>query len=348
MWQTIGQDRITGFLTESLGQRTPAHAYLFVGPPHVGKMTLAVDLAMALNCTDAAAPCATCRSCQRIQQGKHADVMVIDRYSGRDSKDKKKATEIGIDAVRELLQRSANLPPYEGKSKVFILENADLLSVEAANCLLKTLEEPPPHVVIVLLTHDERKLLPTVVSRCQRFELKPVALAAVEARLAWSNGAGEEKIKLLARLSRGCLGWAMLASRDESYLKERAARLSGFIPLLTASWEDRFAYIAQVSADRNDVAETLEAWQSWLRDVLLLKYNCRESVVNIDHMPELTAWSGMLTVHEIKEFIDSLNRSLANLAANANLHLLLEVLMIDMPKKEQRLDYSLNTAGGGR
>lgn len=348
MWQTIGQDRITGFLAESLAQGTLAHAYLFVGPAHVGKMTLATDLAMALNCPSATPPCAGCRSCQRIQQGKHADIMVIDRYSGRDPKDRRKATEIGIDAVRDLMQRSSNLPPYEGKRKVFIVDNADLLSVEAANCLLKTLEEPPPHVVIILLTSDEKKLLSTVISRCQRFELKPVPLATVETKLAGGNGASQEKIRLLARLSRGCLGWAMLANRDESYLKEREARLAGFIPLLTESWETRFAYIAHVSSDRNDITEMIEAWLSWLRDVLLLKYNCRESVINIDHLHELTGWAGMLTVHEIKEFIDSLNRSLVYLASNANLHLLLEVLMIDMPKKDKRPDYSINTAGGGR
>ena len=177
MWQTSGQDRLIGFLKDSIGRGSLAHAYLFVGPPQVGKITLAIDLARALNCPSAESPCGTCRTCQRIGEGKHPDVVIINKNTGRDAKDRKKSTEISIDTIRDFLQKSSNLPPYEGKFKIYIIDDADLMSVEAANCLLKTLEEPPPHVVIILLTSEEKLLLPTVVSRCQRFELKPVAIS---------------------------------------------------------------------------------------------------------------------------------------------------------------------------
>ena len=213
MWRTAGQDRIIGFLKDSMARHSLAHAYLLAGPPHIGKMTLALDLACALNCGEGNSPCGSCRACQRIQQGKYPDVIVIDKYAGRDQKDRRKATEIGIDTVRELLQRGSSLPPYEGNYKVFIIDDADLMSAEAANCLLKTLEEPPQHVIILLLTARENALLPTVVSRCQRFELKPVAVAEIESRLQIIDGLNTDKIKLLSRLSGGCLGWAISALR---------------------------------------------------------------------------------------------------------------------------------------
>jgi DNA polymerase III subunit gamma/tau len=157
MWQVIGQDKILSLLDYGLKTDSIAHAYLLVGPRHVGKGTLANNLAQALNCEGAGTPCGQCRSCQRIREGKHADVTSI----GLDSR-----AEIGIDDIRGL-QRSANLPPYEGKCKVFIIDEAEYLSTEAANALLKILEEPPPRVVWLLLAADEERLLATIISRCQ-------------------------------------------------------------------------------------------------------------------------------------------------------------------------------------
>ncbi|TSA54350.1 MAG: AAA family ATPase [Dehalococcoidia bacterium] len=345
MWRTAGQDRIIGFLRDSIARHSLAHAYLLVGPPHIGKMTLALDLASALNCGDGTPPCGSCRACQRIQQGKYPDVIVIDKYACRDQKDRRKATEIGIDTVRELMQRGSSLPPYEGNYKVFIIDDADLMSAEAANCLLKTLEEPPQHVIILLLTSQENALLPTVVSRCQRFELKPVAVAEMENRLKKFNGLNPDKIQLLSRLSGGCLGWAIAALSDDSYLQSRDLRLGEFASLLTRSWSDRLLYIQQLPSDRNSVEEVIKLWLSWCRDVMLLKYNCEDAVTNVDKINDIRSWANMLTILEIKEFINSLNRMLVNLSYNANLHLLFEVIMLDMPKKEKRADYAINSAG---
>lgn len=338
MWQTAGQDRIISFLTDSIQRGKLAHAYLFTGPPHVGKMTLAIDLARALNCTEAGAPCGSCRTCQRIAQGKYTDVIMIDKNAGRDPKDRKKTAEISIDTIREHVQRGSSLPPYEGKYKVYIIEDADLMSVEAANCLLKTLEEPPQHVVIILLTSEENLLLPTVISRCQRFELKPVSLPEIESRLSAIPGLEAERVKLLARLSGGCLGWALSAAGDDSFLKSREARITEFIALINRGWDERFSYIQQLPSDRKGAAEIFALWTSWCRDVLLMKYNCEEGVTNLDRMPDLKTWAGMLTVPEIKDFIDCLNAAAVNLSYNANLHLVLEVLMLDMPRKEKRAD----------
>jgi DNA polymerase III subunit delta' len=338
MWQTAGQDRIIGFLTDSIKRGSLAHAYLFTGPPHVGKMTLAIDLARTLNCNSDQSPCDSCRTCQRIAQGKHPDVIMIDKNAGRDPKDRKKASEIGIDTIREHLQRGSSLPPYEGKYKVYIIEDADLMSVEAANCLLKTLEEPPNHVVIILLTAEENVLLPTVISRCQRFELKPVSIPEIESRLSTNTELPPEKVRLLARLSGGCLGWALSAVGDDSFIKSREARLAEFVALISRGWDERISYIQQLPSDRKGATEIFDLWISWCRDVMLMKYTCENAVINLDHINDLKSWSNMLTVPEIKDFIDCLNSAVTNLSYNANLHLVMEVIMLDMPRKEKRAD----------
>jgi len=345
MWQTTGQNRIINFLKDSITRGRLAHAYLFTGPPHIGKMTLAIDLARALNCPDPAPPCGTCRTCQRIVESKFPDVIIINKNSGRDAKDRRKNTEISIDTIREFLQKGSSLLPYEGKFKIFIIEDADLMSVEAANCLLKILEEPPQHIVIILLTSEEKLLLPTVTSRCQRFELKPVATAETEARLSQKEGITPEKIKLLSRLSRGCLGWALSAAEDESYFKGRTFRLDELSSLITRNWDERLSYIQQLPSDRTNAEEIFKLWLSYCRDVMLIKYNCDGAVSNLDRINDLKSWANMLTVFEIKEFINSLNESLNYLSYNANLHLLFEVLMLDMPKKEKRAEYMINTTG---
>ncbi|GAI32367.1 unnamed protein product, partial [marine sediment metagenome] len=188
-----------------------AHAYLFVGPPHVGKMTLALNLAQALNCEAVEPPCGECLPCQKIASAKYVDVQIIGLTTDGDSVEAKPRTEISIDQIREM-QHSASLPPFEGKYKVFIIDGAEHLSSEAANCLLKTLEEPVGRVIFILLATNDKLLPATVISRCQRLELPPLAVSEVEAALNSRWGIESQKAKLLARLSHGCLGWALSAA----------------------------------------------------------------------------------------------------------------------------------------
>ena len=177
MWETRGQDWAVDFLRRGLEQGRLAHAYLLVGPEGVGKATLAKDLARAVNCDEDAPPCGQCRSCRRIAEGKHPDIMVVSLSDRQDDGERRgRAAEaraprdIKIDQIREM-QRWVALKPFEGRYRVFIVDGAENLNAESANALLKTLEEPPPQVLLILLATDERRLPATVVSRCQRLEL---------------------------------------------------------------------------------------------------------------------------------------------------------------------------------
>ena len=188
MWQVIGQTRAVSLLQRSLETDSLAHAYLFVGPAHVGKMTLALNLAQALNCEKAESPCGQCAPCLKIASAKHADIQIIGLSQHGDSAETKSRVEISIDQIRQV-QHSASLPPFEGRYRVFIIDGAELLSNEAANCLLKTLEEPVDKVVFILLTTNEQLLPTTVISRCQRGELLPMSATDIEEALnkSWES-----------------------------------------------------------------------------------------------------------------------------------------------------------------
>lgn len=334
MWDVVGQERALLLLQRSLEAGSLAHAYLFVGPAHVGKMTLALNLAQALNCEAAEPPCGECDTCHRIASAKHADVQVIDLGSGGDSSEAETRVKISVEQI-EQLQHSASLPPFEGKHKVFILDGVEFLSIGAANRLLKTLEEPVGKVIFLLLTTNESLLPATIVSRCQRVELVPLAAGEVEGALYNRWGVEPEKARLLARLCGGCLGWAVSAAGDDSVLQRRAEWLDGLLELTEAGNEQRFAYVAQLvdrySQNRVLVRERLELWVDWWRDLLMVKVGCSDAVTNADRLTTLAEMAKGYKLTEIRAFIDSIRVAGEQLRLNANPQLVLEVLMLSIP-----------------
>lgn len=333
MWQLVGQDRAVTLLQRNLERGSVAHAYLLVGPPHVGKMTLALELAQALNCEAAEPPCGECDPCRKVASGKHADVQVIGLSSNGNSNDKPR-TEISIEQVRDM-QHSSNLPPFEGKHKVFIIDGAELMSNEAANCLLKTLEEPSEGVIFILLTANDSVLPDTVVSRCQRLELRPLPTSQVETALSERRSLESAKAGLLSRLCHGRLGWALTAADDDSLLQRRDQLIEKLLEVIRGDNGLRFDYVAQLAAhfsqNRASVQEVLDLWLDWWRDLLLVKLGATDTITNIDHEAELTEMGRSYSLHQIRAFIDSIHVAGEQLGQNANPRLVLEVLMLSIP-----------------
>ena len=328
MWQVVGQPQATALLTCSIKLEQLSHAYLFVGPPHVGKLTLALNLAQAVNCQASGnVPCGECVPCRRIATGKHSDVQVIGRISG----EKK---EIGIDQIKDM-QSDASLPPFEGRHKVFIFDRAETLSHDAANCLLKTLEEPLPRVLIILLTAREGDLLPTIRSRCQRVELRPLPVALTKEVLTRDYAVTEERANLLARLSGGCLGWALMALQDEELMEVRNRRLASVMDLSYAKPTQRFPYAAELASQfgksRQEVEEILGLWLHWWHDLLLIKGGNSELITNIDHQAALSQQAKDLSMRQVTDFIRHLQEAGKQLEQNANPRLVFEVLMLNIP-----------------
>ena len=333
MWQIHGQDHILKQIEPSLKQGRLAHAYLLVGPPHVGKMTLALSLAQSVNCLQGRdVPCGDCAQCRRIAQGNHADVRVV----GIVQRDENSPTRtvIGIGDVKEALHQ-VNLKPYEGACTVIIFDGAEFMSEEAANALLKVLEEPPPQVLILLLTSNEEVLLSTIKSRCRRLGLLPVAKDQIVERLQAEHGAAPELAERLARLSRGCLGWAINAARDPQILERREADLERIGEICQSTLEERFSYAAELAArfyrDRDYTRAILYLWLGWWRDLILIKEGAEQYVRNQDHLNQLKLQATRLTTSQTVSFIKLLQGTLEALDSNANARLALEVLMLNLP-----------------
>jgi DNA polymerase-3 subunit delta' len=334
MWQVYGQTRAVCLLENSLKNDNLAHAYLVVGPPHVGKMTLALNLAQALNCEAEERPCLKCASCQKIAASGHADVQIISLEKNEDATEKKL---ISVEQIEDM-QHAASLPPYEGRHRVFIIDGAELLSIESANRLLKTLEEPVDRVTFILLTVNDRLLPTTVISRCQRLELAPLSITEAVEELKKNFGLDNERARLLAGLSHGCLGWAVSAVGDEGILEQRDEQLNGLIAAVEGDSEERFAYAARLatrfSQSRGEVYDVLELWLDYWRDLMLVRLGCRDMITNIDRGNELADMAKHYRLSQITSFIERIQSTAQGLRQNVNARLALEVLMLDIPRKE--------------
>jgi DNA polymerase III subunit delta' len=341
MWRILGQEGTVERLSRSIAEASVHHAYLFLGPEHVGKRTFALDLACALNCVGDTPPCGVCSACTRILGEKHADIYAVSLDSDpttqeqeTDEETARRRTRVSTQQMEDL-QHAATLPPYEGKWKVLLVEHADHMSPAAANRILKALEEPPPHIVWMLLAESEDRLLDTIVSRCQRIDVKPMALPELERHLA-SSGASPEQARLVARVSRGRTGWALSAFQDDRLMTERAARVESTIQLISMTYGARFDLSRELDAlyrrEPSRVLETLEQWTTWWRDLLLFKTGCAESLVNVDYVNDIEEQAARLSLEQIREYIGRLTGVRQDLDLNVIPRLVFDSLVYTMPR----------------
>ena len=339
MWTIYGQDHLLKLLEPGLRQGRQSHAYLLSGPPHVGKMALAINLSQSVNCIEGpGVPCGSCTQCTRIAQGRHADIRTLAPGKGEEARSAR--TVIGINEIKEALRR-VNLNPYEGSTSVVILDGAESMSDEAANALLKTLEEPPPQVMFLLLTANDSAVLPTIRSRCQSLSLLPLSKEQMVERLINTHQAAPEQAEQLFRLSRGCLGWAITALNDDQVLEQRQADLEKLQETLDAGLETRFTYANEVASlfasDREAAKDLLALWLRWWRDLLLIKEGAEEFLHNTDHADSLRVQASGLSTAAIVQFIKRLMQTLSNLDSNVSPRLAMEVLMLNLPIEAGRV-----------
>ena len=331
MWNTVGHDRAVAALQRGLDSDRMSHSVLIAGPPQVGKTTLALDIARAVNCEADQRPCSDCRQCGRISSGIHPDVRIVGLETARSGRLR---TLISIEQVRDV-QRETSLLPFEGKYRVIVFENAELFSTEAANSLLKTLEEPPERVMIILLTTDARALLPTIVSRCRLVQLKPVPSTVIEEFLVDRKGVSQDRAREIAGLASGRAGWAVRAAEDPDLLKRVSDVLDEVELTVRSPLTERFDYAAEVAnrftRDRRSVYSELELWLSWWRDVLLVGQQKPELVSNVARIDSLTQTAERLAPASITEAIRTVMRTAFLLERNVSPRLALEGMMLKLP-----------------
>lgn len=325
-WPVFGHHWAVDLLDRGLRAGRLPHALLLAGPPQIGKRTLALALAAALICQGDEKPCGRCRACRLVAQGVHPDVRLV----AADESERGREGVLKIDQIREV-QREAALAPMEARHKVFVLRELERANLPAANALLKTLEEPPAQVVLLLTSARPHALLPTIISRCQVLGLRGLPRQEVGDALVSQWSASREQADLLARLAEGRLGWAVQRLTDAKAWDERTRRLAEARALPRQSRLQRLAYADELSRTPAAVLPTLTLWVSWWRDVLLVQQGCAGAVRNADLAAELAGDAAWYDAVQVQSYLTRLQAAPAQINQNANARLLLETLVLHTP-----------------
>jgi len=333
MWNTVGHHKAVKFLGNTLQTGKTFHSYLIAGPPHIGKMTLALDLASALNCLGESKPCGDCRSCIRIADKLHADVQIVGFDPEKQSLEQG-GVSIKIDHIRNL-KRESSLKPFEGHHRVFILDGIEDMKGETSNSLLKILEEPPGNVVLILLTSNITKIFSTIVSRCQLLELRAVPKRDIINLLKSTYKCDDTISDQIARLSGGRTGWAIDASRHPEMLEELQTQFFSIEAVVDGDMEHRFNYATYLadsySKNRITGRNELRVWLVWWRDVLLTKEGSQELISNLSGVDRIRRIASGLSSSQIIKAIRDLQDVTRYLESNVSPRLALQNLMLTLP-----------------
>jgi len=322
MRPVIGHEGAKELLRRAVARGRLAQAYLFSGPAGIGKGALALRFAQMLLCQGAGdAPCLQCPPCRKVERGIHPDLRLIEA----------EGKVISIDQIREEIQQEVALKPYEAQYKIYIISNFQRATLAAANCLLKTLEEPPRHAVLILTTTEAAELPPTIVSRCQVVRLRPPTVPEIAAGLEHYCQVENSQAKLLARLCGGRTCWALAAAHEPQLLEERRARLEKLREMSKAGLTERLKYAQELSSSHSALREVLGLWQTWWRDLLLLSQENGDAIVNIDWKEQLEELARGCGRNEIVTYLGAIQRTARLLNGNVNARLALEVLLLELP-----------------
>ena len=347
--QLIGQDQVRMALGNAIEQNRVGHAYLFTGARGVGKTSTARIFAKCLNCAQGPTlePCNQCEVCQAVGDGDDVDVIEIDGASNR-----------GIDNIRDL-RSNASIRPSRARFKIYIIDEVHMLSKEAFNALLKTLEEPPAHVKFIFCTTDPEKIPITVLSRCQRYDFLPVRTDQIQQRLteivaAENQQADPAALALLAQRAKGSM-------RDsQSLLEQILSFADGHITvqqvnelLGTADTQSLFRLLhTMVDAEPGpslnalhaacqsgvDAGQLAEQLLSMLRDILAEKAGCDQDVFlvsSVDDKPQLQALAGKLDEERLLSMMQVLDQALVSMSRSAHARTLLEMAVVRICRLDQ-------------
>jgi DNA polymerase-3 subunit delta' len=325
-WNVLGHAWAVDMLRQHIVHDSVRHAYLVAGPPGVGRRTLALRFAQALNCTqpvEPGIPCGSrCRDCQQIDAMRHPDLTVVQADT--------EGGTLKVDQVREA-RRLLGLKPYQSKYRVALFLRFQEANDSASNALLKTLEEAPSYAVLILTADSAEGLLPTIVSRCEALRLQPHPLEGVAAFLRQA-GAAEERSRLIAHISGGRPGLALRLLHEPSALEYRAEKLSELESLLGATRAQKFAYAEQLGKDKAAMRGVLRFWLSFWRDVMWRASGAATPLTNIDREQRIDTLAQRIGLPAARRLVSDLERAVGRLEASVNPRLLAEVLLLDWPK----------------
>lgn len=323
----VGQELPIEILQNSIKNERISHAYLFTGKQGIGKEFSVHQFAKALNCNRLDLDsCEECISCRKFNSGNHPDIIEVEPEG--------KGNYIKIDQIRKI-KKQISYKPYESNKKVYIIKEAEKMNLQAANSLLRILEEPPEYAIIILLAPSEDLLLPTITSRCQIINFSPLTVEEISDKLVneFDLEAGEAKKRAI--LADGSLGKAISFSQEDTALQKRDEILNKIKELLNLSLVEVFELVQEMLEYREEIDNILENIMTFYRDLLLYKSSGEANLmINFDYETDLINLSKEYTVVELKSIIELLEET-NNLVKNTNvdLQLALEVMLIKIKEK---------------
>ena len=317
--EIIGQEKPLETLRAALANGRLHHAYLFLGPEGVGKRTIALAMAQALHCDEMDNDfCGRCAHCVRIQNGNHTDVRLIEPLAGK--------KEISIQQIRSI-EKELNFHAFSGK-KIAIIDPATLMNLPAQNALLKTLEEPPPDSLLILLASNAGGLLPTVRSRCLRIAFGPLPRDLIAGYLAAKHGMTPADAQLVAAMSMGSLGAALELDQQE-LLEQRRDWIETMCSLTPANYQTGLNAAETLSGSREESLKFLAWVETWYRD-LLVYYVTRDAgdLVNLDLVSTIQQQSAASNPESLLSALSQIASASARIQRNLNRRMVLEELFM--------------------
>jgi len=316
----IGQERIIRLLQQALGQNLLPHAFLFTGMEGVGKYLTAITLAKVVNCHNSSGGdcCNHCVSCRKAASGNHPDINLIESQG----------PFIKIEQIRALKHR-LRFSPLEGVYRVTVIREAQNLKIEAANALLKVLEEPPADNLIILTANETTALLPTIVSRCLHLPFQPLATPDISAYLCRTQGISPERAAVVAALSGGSLARAV-AMLDEEQLERRSWLLQTVADIHTCRITDLMTAVKGWKGGNAELKQDLEWLKTWIRDLRVQQLGTTDSVglLNSDYADKLTAMAPLFRSEHLLQIFDLVCTVQRAISYNVNKRLSLETLLL--------------------
>jgi DNA polymerase-3 subunit delta' len=325
-WELLGHEWAVELLTRHITTNNHRHAYLFTGPPGIGRRSLALRFAQALNCIQTPQPghpCLACQNCLQIGRMQHPDLSLVQaEYAG---------AVLKVDQIRQM-QRNLSLTPYQARYRVAILLRFEEAQDGASNALLKTLEEPPGKVILLLTAQSADNLLPTIVSRCEAINLKPMRYDLLAQGLMAKFQISQDEALFLAHVTNGRPGLAIHYHQQADSLENRKRWLDDLLHLLSANRVERLLYAKSFPKEKEIYYIALAHWSSFWHDVLRAGAGSSSPLTNLDLKDEISQLAQQLDLVSTRRLLSTTMRTRGLLDHNINQRLALEVLLLDLPQ----------------
>jgi len=319
----VGYDDIIKHLQSSIMSDKVSHAYIIDGPSGSGKKIISNAFAKTLQCSKKGInPCNECISCITFDSNNHPDIINIRPI-------KKKS--IGIDDIRDNIQKDIEIKPFKYKYKIYIINDADKLTEQAQNALLKTIEESPKYAITILLCNNMNKILQTIISRCVVLKLKPISQDIIKKHLIEIEGVSEQKAQLCAIFGQGILGKAKELALSSEFIQMREKTIEIIEKLQNIDSIGAMYFYKELETYKDKIDQVLDIIYSWYRDLLIIKQlNDKLHVINKDKIDTLIKQSSYMELSLISKALDSIEEARQQIKKNGNFQLSIEIMLLNL------------------